>query len=123
MISPAAMSSDALNCGNAFSAAADDLDDDRGHGEVAAGRFGLLRVFLPQILERGDVSEIVLRNVRNRRPCGAQMLGGLSPYGLHRLALHCAEPREIRQRDGARGTTADSRARNDAFRVLLHILD
>ena len=52
MISFAARSIDALNCGNTRSAAATTLTAIGGDGQVPARRFHLLRVLLAQLFER-----------------------------------------------------------------------
>ena len=82
----------------------DDLHGDRRDRQVAAGGLDLLRVPLAQLLEAGDVGQIVLRDVRNRRPRGAQVLGGLAPHGAHRLALDLAPAGEVGQRLGGHGS-------------------
>jgi len=46
----AAMSIDALNCGNTRSAAAMTLTRDEVHGQVPARRLDLLRILLAQLL-------------------------------------------------------------------------
>ena len=76
-----AMSTEALNCGNFLSAAASDLERDRGDGQLAASSAPrALAELLAQRLEVGDVGLLVLGDVRDRRPrrrpCARPSCGG-----------------------------------------------
>ena len=122
MISLAARSIEALNCGKHLQRGRDDLHRDRRHCQVAAGGFHLLRVLLAQLLEPGDIREVALRDVRNGGPCGAQMLRSLAPHGAHRLALHRSKARKVRQRLGLRGAAARP-AFHQPLRIRLHVLN
>jgi len=122
MISSAPRSSEALNCGNAFSAPAITFTAIAVNRKVAARRFRLLRVLLADVFERGDVGKVALGDVRNRGPRGRQMLGRLATDGAHRLTLDRAPPREIGQRLG-RQAAALAGARDEPLRVRLHVLD
>ena len=123
MISPAARSIDALNCGNVFSAAATTFTMIAVTVRLPPAASACFAYFFRSSSSAGDVGEIVLRDVRNGRPGGAQMLRRFSPHRTHRLSLDCPKAREVGQRDGGRGPAADSGARNNPFRVLLHVFD
>ena len=81
-------------------------------------------MFLAQRVEPRDVGEIELRDVRNRRPRRAQVLGGLSADRPHRLPLHRAPAGEIGKRDRAATCAArSSGALHQPLRVRLDVLD
>ena len=98
MISSAAMSIDALNCGNTFSAAATTLTAIAVTVRLPPAASTCFAYCLRSSSSAGDVGEIVLRDVRNRRPRRAQVLGGLAPDRAHRLPLDLAPAREVGQR-------------------------
>ena len=107
-ISSAARSIDALNCGNTLQRRRDDLHRDRRDRQLAAGRFDLLRVLLPQLLERRDVGLVVLRDVRNRAPTPRS---GARPSSAGRRASADARPRPTaRSRAAARAAGAGAAA-------------
>ena len=101
----------------------DHLDGNRGHRQVAAGGLDLLRVFLAELFEAGDVGEIALRDVRNRRPGRAQVLRRLAPDGAHRLPLDAAPAREIGKRHAGGGAAAAGAAGDQPLHVRFHVLD
>src|SRR5207249_8879584 len=88
----------------------DHFHRDCGHGEIAAGRLDLLRIFLAELFEPGDVREVALRDVRNRLPRNAEVLGGLAADGAHRLTLDLAPARKIRQRLRGRAAALDRKS-------------
>ena len=104
------MSIDALNCGNTFSAAATTFTTIAVTVRLPPAASACFAYFFRSSSSAGDVGEIVLRDVRNRRPRGAQVLGRLSAHRAHRLALDLAPAREVGQRDGgAAAAAADCR--------------
>ena len=105
------------------------LHQHRGDGEVAAGLGHLVLELLAQLLERGDVRLVELRDVRNGVPGVAEMLGRDAADVGPRLALDLAPLREVGQRPGGAGGrrrqrrgTGRADAAQDAARVLLDVL-
>jgi hypothetical protein len=108
------------------------LGGDRGDGEVAAGLGDFVAVLLADLFERGDVGLVELRDVRDRIPRVAEMLGGLAADAGHRLALDLAPLREVRHRrsdaDGAaargcrRGLAVAAQAVHHALGEFLDVI-
>ena len=123
MISSAARSIDALNCGNMRSAAATTLTAIAVHGQVAArGLDSASCNFLRSSSRPVMSARSHCVTCGNRRPRGAQVLGGLAPDGAHRLPLDLAPAREIWQRHAAAGAPRRRRA-DQPLRVRLDVVD
>ena len=103
MICSAARSIDALNCGNTFSAAATTFSAIAVTVRLPPAASTLFAYFLRSSSSAGDVGQVVLRDVRDRRPRRGQVLGRLAADGAHRLAIDRAPPAEVGQRLGGRG--------------------
>ena len=78
------------------------LDQDGGHGELAAGRLGARRVALAQLLQLGDVRLVELGDRRDGLPGRGQMGRGGAAHGVHRLFLDRSPLRKIGQWRGRR---------------------
>ena len=72
-----------------------DFQRDSCDRHFAAGFFGLWREASSQLLEFGDISFVVLSDVRNSAPCFPQVLGGFPPDTAHRYALDFPPFRKI----------------------------
>ena len=84
-----------------------DAHQHRRHRQVAAGLRDLVLVLLPQLLERGDVRLVELRDVRNRVPGVAEMLRRRAPDVAPRPG---ARPRPTSGKSGS-GVAARADAR------------
>ena len=111
------MSIDALNCGNLLHRRRQDAHQHRGDRQVAAGLRDLLLVLLAQLLERGDVGLVELRDVRNGVPRVAEMLGR-SRGGCWSTAWRSTSPHFEKSGSGSRrartAAGADAAGRADA---------
>ncbi len=104
-----------------------ELETDKATIEVPSSVAGTVAEIKIKSGDKVTIGQVVLRDVRNRRPCGAQVFGRLAPDGAHRLPIDLAPPGEIRKRFGVRGGRgAASRAgragRDQVLRVRLHVL-
>ena len=119
------MSIETLNCGNTFSAAATTLTAIAVTVRLPPAASACSRVALAQLLEPRDVGEVVLRDVRNRRPRhGSDAAAVLRRTA--RIGCRSTSPQRVKSGSGSAAARRRPAARapgDQPLRLCLHVVD
>ena len=99
------------------------LDQQCGHRKLAAGGRYPFLVRLPELLEVGDIGDLVVGDMRNREPGPGKVLcRQLADFG-HRLPVDRSETLEIRQLEGQRRASGRGASREPPVGLSLDVVN